>query len=363
MKIKASAVLFFVISCFHAQEITDEDAFEKCRKENSRRTCLSDKDKDLIVFYLDGCPDVQGLAEHKGCPDTDGDGIPDKEDLCSEVAGPLENKGGPWPDADGDGIPDKNDACPAVNGPAENNGCPWPDTDGDGIPDKDDPCPTGNINGCYHNNCSEVYKKEEERLENFKNESKDVNFEKLTNKIISDIDKSFYLDKDLIVLTSYILAIEAKAGDCRRENPAPVYNGKNFWTIDAINQISDLLRKNISLGSAYQSFSSPDIDIEYNSDFSLKNVSKFAYKKNIKHLQTLKKVNQSEGFTDNYGMLMITFTNELGNIVKVHYTYILINRAKPFRKKEVHIVYQYLSNDWKILETKEEEKKIKIDED
>jgi hypothetical protein len=30
-------------------------------------------------------------------------------------------------------VPDKDDQCPEVAGPVENNGCPWPDTDGDGV--------------------------------------------------------------------------------------------------------------------------------------------------------------------------------------------------------------------------------------
>jgi hypothetical protein len=79
------------------------------------------------------CPDTPGLPEFQGCPDTDGDGVPDKDDQCPEVAGPVENNGCPWPDTDGDGVLDKDDACPTVAGPAENKGCPWPDTDGDGI--------------------------------------------------------------------------------------------------------------------------------------------------------------------------------------------------------------------------------------
>ncbi|WP_139252654.1 OmpA family protein, partial [Elizabethkingia meningoseptica] len=54
---------------------------------------------------------------------------------------PKENQGCPWPDTDGDGVLDKDDACINVPGPKENNGCPWPDRDGDGIPDKDDKCP------------------------------------------------------------------------------------------------------------------------------------------------------------------------------------------------------------------------------
>ncbi len=167
MNIKVSVVLLFAIPCFHAHEITDKDAFERCRKENSRRTCLSDKDKDRVLFYLDECPDVKGWMEQKGYLDTDGDGIPDKNDQCFEVAGPIENKGCPWPDADGDEIPDNDDACPAVNGPSENNGCPWADTDGDGVWDKDDVCPTvaGKIemNGCppaiRHSNSKETLQK------------------------------------------------------------------------------------------------------------------------------------------------------------------------------------------------------------
>jgi hypothetical protein len=35
----------------------------------------------------------------KGCPDTDKDGIADKDDKCP-VAGPKENAGCPWPDTE-----------------------------------------------------------------------------------------------------------------------------------------------------------------------------------------------------------------------------------------------------------------------
>jgi outer membrane protein OmpA-like peptidoglycan-associated protein len=38
--------------------------------------------------------------------------------------GPVENQGCPWPDRDGDGIPDKDDLCPDVFGVPENHGCP-----------------------------------------------------------------------------------------------------------------------------------------------------------------------------------------------------------------------------------------------
>ena len=59
-----------------------------------------------------------------GCPDTDGDGISDKDDACPEEAGAAANNGCPWPDSDGDGIADKDDSCPELAGIAANNGCP-----------------------------------------------------------------------------------------------------------------------------------------------------------------------------------------------------------------------------------------------
>lgn len=112
----------------------------------------------LALMILQGCKtktisdqnkEIQKLSLKK---DRDQDGIRNKEDLCPEIAGPIENNGCPWPDTDGDGTIDKDDACPTVAGPQENNGCPWPDTDGDGILDKDDACPTvpgmPEYNGC-----------------------------------------------------------------------------------------------------------------------------------------------------------------------------------------------------------------------
>ncbi|SHG25417.1 Thrombospondin type 3 repeat-containing protein [Chryseobacterium sp. OV279] len=236
MKIKASAVLFFVISCFHAQEITDKDAFEKCRKENSRRTCLSDKDNDGVMFYLDQCPNVQGLAEFKGCPDSDGDGIPDTDDHCFEVAGPLENKGCPWPDADGDGTIDKDDVCPTVNGPVENNGCPWTDMDGDGIWDKDDACPTVagkvELNGCLplirHLYSAEELKKVEE---DFLARTKNYNYHALADQIFKKIEKKYYKHKILYI--SVLNVFSAGCGmdrtDYSADNLVSRLKYKAFW--------------------------------------------------------------------------------------------------------------------------------------
>lgn len=74
--------------------------------------------------------------------DSDGDGVPDVDDLCPDVPGPAERRGCPlFTDRDGDGVTDDIDRCPELPGPSENFGCPWPDRDGDHVADKDDRCP------------------------------------------------------------------------------------------------------------------------------------------------------------------------------------------------------------------------------
>lgn len=108
------------------------------------KVALKDSDGDGVPDIDDLCPDVPGTKENRGCPaqkDSDGDGVPDDIDRCPDKPGPKDNFGCPWPDKDGDGVPDKDDRCPETPGPVENQGCPWPDRDGDGVLDKDDKCP------------------------------------------------------------------------------------------------------------------------------------------------------------------------------------------------------------------------------
>lgn len=118
---------------------------------------VNDKDGDTVIDKDDICPDVAGPVENRGCPykDTDEDGVIDKEDLCPTVPGEKANRGCPWEDSDKDGILDKDDKCSDVAGPKENKGCPWPDTDKDGVIDKEDKCP--DVKGTVNNNgCPEV---------------------------------------------------------------------------------------------------------------------------------------------------------------------------------------------------------------
>ncbi len=105
-----------------------------------------DTDKDGIIDKEDSCPTQKGFLRFKGCPDTDGDGFPNHEDACPGEYGKVKG----CPDPDKDNLVGDEDRCPDAFGKPETNGCP--DTDGDGIPDGVDDCETeygpANTKGC-----------------------------------------------------------------------------------------------------------------------------------------------------------------------------------------------------------------------
>ncbi len=116
-----------------------------------------DTDGDGVPDKDDECPYTPGIKSSNGCPkedvtteiDSDGDGVPDNFDKCPNEKGTKATKGcPPAPDSDGDGVPDKDDECSDQKGLKKFKGCP--DSDGDGVPDKDDKCPDvkGPNNGC-----------------------------------------------------------------------------------------------------------------------------------------------------------------------------------------------------------------------
>ncbi len=116
-----------------------------------------DRDGDGIPDRDDLCPrraeDRDGYRDADGCPDpdNDGDGVLDDADLCPDTPedrdGYLDEDGCPDLDNDGDGIPDAVDACPDLaedfDGEQDDDGCPevLQDRDGDGVPDRVDRCP------------------------------------------------------------------------------------------------------------------------------------------------------------------------------------------------------------------------------
>ncbi|MFV0604903.1 MAG: OmpA family protein [Niabella sp.] len=85
-------------------------------------TKIADADFDNVPDSLDECPNQYGTLN--GCPDSDKDGIADKDDQCKEVPGIAKYKGCPVPDSDGDGVNDEADKCPDEIGTAANSGCP-----------------------------------------------------------------------------------------------------------------------------------------------------------------------------------------------------------------------------------------------
>ncbi len=96
-----------------------------------------DSDQDGIIDREDACKTVAGPKELGGCPDSDGDGILDKDDKCATEKGVPEQNGCPDPDPDKDNVMANVDQCPGETGVAP-HGCP--DQDGDGVPDKSDQC-------------------------------------------------------------------------------------------------------------------------------------------------------------------------------------------------------------------------------
>lgn len=123
--------------------------------------CPFDRDGDGVYDYEDDCPDEAGLPALNGCPDRDGDGIADKDDLCPDEAGLAQFDG--CPDSDGDGVPDNKDLCPDTprGYKVDADGCPI-DTDGDGLVDEEDDCPTEA--GPVENNGCPVVEMDEETI-------------------------------------------------------------------------------------------------------------------------------------------------------------------------------------------------------
>ena len=70
-------------------------------------------------------PAAAAPAPRVSALDSDGDGVPDVDDLCPDVPGPPERRGCPvFADRDRDGVSDDIDRCPDEPGPPENQGCP-----------------------------------------------------------------------------------------------------------------------------------------------------------------------------------------------------------------------------------------------
>ncbi len=105
-----------------------------------------DSDRDGVRDRDDACPDTpRGAAvDPRGCPlDDDGDGVLNNADRCPGTPrGVLVDSSGCPADADQDGVGDATDRCPGTprGEKIDANGCPL-DSDGDGVSDARDRCP------------------------------------------------------------------------------------------------------------------------------------------------------------------------------------------------------------------------------
>jgi len=107
--------------------------------------CPIDSDNDGVPDYQDKCPNTKaGLdIDEVGCPvDEDADGVPDKLDKCPNTPKDAKVNEFGCPDTDGDGVFDNDDKCldTPKGAPVDDKGCPK-DSDGDGVPDYKDECP------------------------------------------------------------------------------------------------------------------------------------------------------------------------------------------------------------------------------
>lgn len=338
MEIKISIALLFILNCLHAQETAHEDIFGTCRKEFSKKVCLSDEDKDGVLFYIDRCPKESGSIENNGCP---------------------------WPDTDKDGVIDKDDICPSVEGPFENNGCPWPDTDGDGILDKDDACPTifgygsdvPGKNGCMKQDCKKLYEEGQIRLKRFVDEPKFVNYDKLREKIIDDISLKLFTADNVVIFnrTQTFICGTGREYYCPvyYDYQTPIFSTRAFWNEEVLTKIYDRFTKNIIFaiknegeGSGTEFEEKPILNKK---NKPVKIVDEYGIERNAILYQKLK---NTQAKVSKYNSLFIKITkNDFENKVEVTTSYTNIND----KYNEVYITtYQYIDNEWIVIETKKE---------
>jgi len=89
---------------------------------------ITDGIGDPSLRIIGGVRYRQDAPRHEGFEDSDGDGIPDKDDRCrnepEDVDGFEDSDGCPDRDNDQDGIPDIDDECPDLKGDLAHDGCP-----------------------------------------------------------------------------------------------------------------------------------------------------------------------------------------------------------------------------------------------
>ncbi|WP_300675359.1 hypothetical protein [Soonwooa sp.] len=215
--------------------------------------------------------------------------------------------------------------------------------------------------------CEDAYKKDSILYLKFRKEARHVNYKKLTEKIINDIQWDSLKKPNLIftfipqTAPSPMDYEPSQVCDFYYKTDKPNYNDTIFWSKNNINFIIKKYKKNV-IPRVISSF----IDDER----TFSNI--IGYKSYIKQIKRQKEgvykdswdnrkfyyfpYNKKEklilnGRDENYDELTLSFLNELGNIVIVEFEYGNTGRLS-FYRRSIQKKYQYINKEW--IELKKE---------
>ncbi|PZU91370.1 MAG: hypothetical protein DI529_00840 [Chryseobacterium sp.] len=221
------------------------------------------------------------------------------------------------------------------------------DSDGDGVLDKDDACPTikGNYYGCpdpTKPDCTEFQKEKKKIFDNFKNESKSVDYSILSDIIFSKIDFKRFTHANLLIspenIKGYDCGVPFMYG-CRSDynTTNPNYSSSEFFNSNIIKKFRKKIKANIIPVFAINNFDNEFGMNLFTNDFieDWQKIRNFEYFKVIKNIASESKViyknreqeilylpnNKYELNIENTDYLMFDFKNELENIVIVDIYY------------------------------------------
>ncbi|KQT21436.1 hypothetical protein ASG31_16305 [Chryseobacterium sp. Leaf404] len=219
--------------------------------------------------------------------------------------------------------------------------------------------------------CENLQKKDSADYFQMKKESRGVNYDRLSEKIISDIDSTELTQPSLVVeIRDYYMLkkpiFNMEPCKCCFEQLAanPVYNDTNFWTPKNIKKIVKKFKINVIPQNATFGY----FFYEKASDGEKSKLKKI-YRKSKRQKSGIYKdrspdqqqfyyypFNSKENITlidqypnINFTTLRLYIRNEVGNKVSVEYRYDVDNMSR----KSVVKLYQYKNGDWKDITRQE----------
>ncbi|MBK1894761.1 hypothetical protein [Chryseobacterium paridis] len=235
-------------------------------------------------------------------------------------------------DIDNDGVLDEDDACPTVFGYASD------------IPSK---------NGCMKQDCKKLEEERQARLKIFQDESKHVDYNKLVEKIIDDIDLKLFTSDNVIIFNK-ITTLTCGTGSAyycpvNYNFESPVFSTDDLLTEETSKKLYNKIPKNIIFAKRIFGEAA---GIEFENEPILNNISKkvkifYGIEKDAiiypKHKKIQTKINRYNG------LLLSIIKNDFENKVEVRKVY----TDSDFRNIKTFLnTYQYIDNHWILIETK-----------